>query len=53
MYCYPKPNPKSVSEEEELQKFKLNKGTEWVLEKKGENQIVLGTDISNPDTAFS
>lgn len=28
MCCYPKPNPKSVSEEEELQKFKLNKGTE-------------------------
>lgn len=34
VYCYPKPNPKSVSEEEELQKFKLNKGTEWVLKKK-------------------
>lgn len=27
MYYYPKPNPKSLSDEE-LQKFKLNKGTE-------------------------
>lgn len=51
MYCYPKPNPKSVSEEEELQKFKLNKGTEWVLKKK--KKIVLNTDISNLDTASS
>lgn len=35
MYCYPKPNPKSVSEDEELQKFKLNKGAEWILGGRG------------------
>lgn len=54
IYSCPKPNPKSVSEqevEEELQKSKLNNRTEFNIEKK-KKKIVLYTGISNPNITF-